>query len=624
MQVRGDFHRPDGSRWFQFRVRLSLYAGLSLVRVEPMIYINADAGIFQLIRSLRLVVRTREENPTVVIGGEPSWEGEAGSGVRLFQVDDEQARLEGAPGELRRAPGWAKVVCEGEAAGFALRDFWQQWPKSVETTPGGAALGLLPAFEAGAFKHMTPHYKYQYAFDGPCYRMRTGQARQWDVWLDLNGDGEGCAAAANHALFPFPKAEQALSTDAWGAIEPEGSEATRDYDQWAENLFSQYLESIARQRDYGHLNWGDWFGERFVNWGNHEYDTPYQLLINFARTGDLRYLHMADAAARHMSEIDVVHHMNDDLVDLLSKYGKPEHYPARAGVVHQHTVGHVSGFYSAEEVKDFVREADERFRDKDTFYVCLDPFNLGHVWTQGMAHAYYLTGNPFLKETVELVGDNLARLIEDGEFNFVDHSHNGRIVGWPLIALQGAYETTRDKRFLEAMRDLAYRALDAQDPNCGGWLYHPMARGHCYCDVPHTGMATFITGVMINGISAYYWTSADERVPEAMERAVEFMNRDTWVEQDSSWRYTSCPATRVTKQSGTIMMALVNAVRMQGNEEHERILRKAWADKFATYQQVEVDEVSQGQGKMYSTVIMGCAETVSLLHQLDKANAEGR
>jgi hypothetical protein len=139
-------------------------------------------------------------------------------------------------------------------------------------------------------------------------------------------------------------------------------------------------------------------------------------------------------------------------------------------------------------------------------------------------------------------------------------------------------------------------------------------------------MATFITGVMIDGIAAYYWMSRDERVPEALNRAATFMNRDAWVEQGRSWRYTSCPATRVTGQSGVTIMALVNAIRMKRDAELERILHIAWADKFERYRDGEFLQKAQGQGKLYTSLILGCAETVSLLAQLareERPPAEG-
>ena len=136
------------------------------------------------------------------------------------------------------------------------------------------------------FDHMGPWYKHQYLFNGDCYRLRTGQSRRWQIWLDLSGNGDSLVQCANSPLVPAADPSQAIATGVWGPIEPAGSSQTKAYDQWAENLFvNGYLKSIAVQRDYGALNWGDWWGERGCNWGNHEYDTPRHLLLQFAAHG---------------------------------------------------------------------------------------------------------------------------------------------------------------------------------------------------------------------------------------------------------------------------------------------------------------------------------------------------
>src|SRR5439155_21067236 len=94
------------------------------------------------------------------------------------------------------------------------------------------------------------------------------------------------------------------------------------------------------------------------------------------------------------------------------------------------------------------------------------------VWTRGMARHHLLTGDPWMRETVELIGDSLADLAMGSEYPyFTGEAHCGRSLGWPLIALGGAYELGSDPRFLRAMRALVDRALKEQDPSCGGWLY---------------------------------------------------------------------------------------------------------------------------------------------------------
>ena len=59
-------------------------------------------------------------------------------------------------------PGWAEVDARGGTVAVALRDFWQQWPKSLEASPEGLSIGLFPRFEEGTYDNIVPWYKYQY------------------------------------------------------------------------------------------------------------------------------------------------------------------------------------------------------------------------------------------------------------------------------------------------------------------------------------------------------------------------------------------------------------------------------------------------------------------------------
>jgi len=609
IQVRGAFRNPSGERVCQFRLRASAYAGLPLVRLEPMILVDPERGILQRIRELRLDVAADGPARSAHIAGSPGWQGAPTSAVRLFQQDDQHYRIEGADGAGGQAPGWAAIEDEHGTVAVALRDFWQQWPKSLEVSARGLAVGLFPRFHEGDFAHMEPWYKHQYLFDGDCYQLRTGQARRWDIWLDLDGDGESLAKAANAPLVPSPDPGQAIATGVWDDIVPAGRPETREYDPWAENLFDAYCRSIQVQRDYGAMNWGDWFGERQVNWGNHEYDTTNQILIQFARTGDPKYLYAADTAARHSAEVDTVHHVNEDLAEhFVSHFGSPA-YPPRPGMVHQHAVGHVGSFYPLEQIRRLYVEHGVGGTDKP--YLCLDPYNLGHVWTQGLVRQYFLTGDPFLKETVETVSGNLAQLAEDGEYKFIGHLHCGRTAGWTLLALAGGFELDFAPRYLRAMKSIVDSALAEQDPNCGGWLYS-LPRGHCYCEkAKHVGMAGFITAVLVNGLSRYCLLTGDERLPPAIGRAVAFLDADTWHEEWRDWRYTSCPATHATSRPGVVVMAHVNGVRIADSDEALRILRLAWSAKFEAL--LEAPAPGPGQGKVFSSKMYGCAEAIGIL-----------
>jgi len=610
MVFNGAFRSPDGRRVFGFRMPVSVFAGLSKICIEPHLLLDSQDGVIQNICAVKLEVIPLSPIHTTTIGGTPGWTGRPTSSLRLFQVDDQTYRFEGAAGAGSKAPGWAEIDDGKGTIAITVKDFWQQWPKSIEADSKSLKIGLLPEFEKGSFDHMQPWYKYQYLFDGNCYRLRTGQAPRWKIWVDLSADGASLAKCANAHLVVSADPAQAIATGVWGNIAAAGTAGMEEYDRWAENLFDNgYCYSIEAQRDYGQMNWGDWFGERGCNWGNHEYDTAKQILVQFARTGDPKYFYMGDLAARHTSEVDVIQFVNEDLKKHFDDdVGKNPAYPVRPGMVHQHCVGHVSGFYSVERIRELY--VSLRVGNSDRPYLCLDPYNLGHIWTQGMVYHYFLTGDPWMKQTVEKIGENLVKLVEERKLNFRTGSHVGRVNGWTMLAIAGAYELDFDQRYLTAMKMLADDAISAQDPHCGGWLW-TLPAGHCDCKTKHVGEAGFISSVRINGLCRYYELSGDERIPEVVKRAVTHLNNDTWMEQHSDWRYTSCPASQPIGQTGVTIEALVNSVKLTGEAEHLRILRKAWQTKF---QRLLIAPTARpGLGKTYSTIMYGSPEAMSLL-----------
>ncbi|MEA3225340.1 MAG: hypothetical protein U9Q07_05260 [Planctomycetota bacterium] len=607
--LKGAFRTPDGKRVFGFQMRVSVFAGLSKIYLEPQILIDSEEGLMQNICGLSLEVVPRETICSAAIGGRPGWSGKPASSVRLFQVDDENYRFEGTDGKGSKAPGWAQIHDGKGTIAVALKDFWQQWPKSIEMNPKGLKIGLLPKFEKGTFDHMKPWYKYQYLFEDNCYRLRTGQAPRWQICLDFSGDGPSLAKSANAPLVPSADATEACAIGVWGYIASAGSKGMKEYDDWAQNLFDNgYCRSTKAQRDYGQMNWGDWFGERGCNWGNHEYDTAKHILMQFARTGDPKYFYVGNTAARHTSEVDVIHFVNDDLRKHFDEdLGGHSAYPVRPGMVHQHCVGHVSGFYDVQRIRELYVSLGVGNSKRP--YLCLSPYNLGHIWTRGMVYDYFLIGDPWMKETVEKIGDNLARLVEDRKFNFKTGSHVGRVNGWTMLAIAGAYELDFNERYLNAMKLLADDAISGQDPDCGGWLWK-LPAGHCNCETKHIGEAGFISSVRVNGLSRYYELSGDKRIPEVVKRAVTHLNNDTWLEQHSDWRYTSCPVSRPIGQTGVTIAALVNSVKLSGDPEHLRILRKAWDVKFKRL--LTAPAARPGLGKTYSTIMYGSPEAMNL------------
>ena len=127
----GSFQTQARERVFQFRLRASIYAGRSMIRLEPLILVDADKGVIQRIREMKLTLKPRNHTQAIRLGGDPGWEGSATSEVRLFQYDDQHYALQNAEGSGSKAPGWAELNDGQGDIAVALRDFWQQWPKSL-------------------------------------------------------------------------------------------------------------------------------------------------------------------------------------------------------------------------------------------------------------------------------------------------------------------------------------------------------------------------------------------------------------------------------------------------------------------------------------------------------------
>lgn len=621
LMLKGSFFRPDGARIADFRLRASVYAGLPQFYLEPQLLAHADTGMITYLKDLSFEIQPSGSYRSAHIGGLPENQliPVTNNPVRLFQRDDENFEMEGIAGKGDKAPGWMEINDGKGTLAVALKDFWQQWPKSLEVSRNTAVVGLFPSFQAGAFGHMQPWYKYDYLFEDDNYRIREGQTRRWQIWCDLSGDGERLAKSIARPLIPAADPVQAIATGEWGVIAAAGTKGMNEYDKWADELFEGYRRSIQEQRDYGAMNWGDWFGERGVNWGNNEYDTPLTILTQFARTGDPKYFYVGEQAARHTAEVDVVHSLNDDLKKYFSRWERPQ-YTSHTGMVHEHSIGHVGGFHSVEKVRELYVSKNIGSGNPNP-YLCLDPYNLGHIWTQGMAYYYLLTGDPWVKETLGRISNNLVRLTEDGLYKwFKGTDHSGRVNGWTMLAFAGIYKVDPSPRVLNAMQFIAEEALVEQNPKSGGWMY-PLPWGHCFCvsledrkkgAVPHVGEAGFITSVRLNGLGRYYQLTGDKRIPNSLKRAVDNLNNDTWHDHRSGWRYTSCPATASSvSQPGVTIMALVNSVSINQDSEQLRVLKKAWDFRFKNLLENPLT-TRPGLGKTYSATMYGAPEAMNL------------
>ena len=305
LRVSGEHRAKNGRKLFAYTVRIHAYAGRSFLRVQYTFGNNSGATEFTSFRSLMLNL------PLISSATNDRRRWDLGEGQREFgtfltsrhihlkQHSDDHYMISTVGGrplaEGKRSPGWAVWSDGTHAVTVAVRDFWQNYPKDITVAPDGLELGLCPPLLANEYaeaKGTVDEYRnYFYLMEG-AYKIRQGVQKTHDIWLDFERDTaqkKSSLLRSRHApLFAVAPARWYVGSRAFGELTlPQPAGLVAQYDDVVERSFAVYLKARERNREYGWLNFGDWWGERGINWGNSEYDTQHSLLLQFARTGNI-------------------------------------------------------------------------------------------------------------------------------------------------------------------------------------------------------------------------------------------------------------------------------------------------------------------------------------------------
>ncbi|MEN6606829.1 MAG: hypothetical protein ABFD60_06270, partial [Bryobacteraceae bacterium] len=303
VRVSGRHYSRSGKTLFRYIVRFHAWAGRRVIRVQHTFENDSSASEFTGIASLalRMPLDGRNQTPDT---------------VRVRRDSDRK------PGRVRWRSGVHRLS-------FRVRDFWQNYPKDLLTDDKSLEFGICPRLDTNeyAFARGTidEHRLYYYLRDG-MYRFRQGMAKTHDFWIGVGDDD------------PAPVPSMAAAPPGWyaksGALGhlalPSANERVIRYDAAFKGGFQGLLQARESDHAFGMLNFGDWWGERDINWGNCEYDTQHALFLQFARTGNWQYFRAGEQAEWHNRDVDTVHHHHD---------------PVNVGGVWEHKVGHTGGYF---------------------------------------------------------------------------------------------------------------------------------------------------------------------------------------------------------------------------------------------------------------------------------------
>ena len=338
-------------------------------------------------------------------------------------------------------------------------------------------------------------------------------------------------------------------------VAPRNPERFGLYEEAIDRNIAAYQTTRQRQRDFGLMNYGDWYGERGSNWGNVEYDTPHALFLEYIRSGNPDAFRLGCAAELHHRDIDTVHWSSN---------------PNAIGAVYIHQMGHVGGYYDQSV--------------PGTLGFPESGHTVSHAWSEGHFAHYFLTGDRRSFETGSAVADYFTRQELGRPYDF----SNCREPGWHLIMLSAAYAATGDPYYLNAARIVTERVLETQDVDPrplpdyqaagrqpfqqGGWS-RMLVPGHCECEPRHRGNAGFMVAVLLSGLKYYHDVTGDPRVKESIIRGAHYLLDETYSDEVKGFRYTSCPNTKYSPGASPLMVeGIARAYLWTGDERFRRVL----------------------------------------------------
>ncbi len=568
VRIAGRHGAGDGSM-FSYVLRLHAFRGQPFVRCSYTFINDTQDSLMASIEELGLAARLDPAQ------GPVRWQvldGRLGPGGRVLQQDERQYTRDDQTVGIHAA-GWAAVGAEPAGLALGLREFWQQWPKSLETRDGVVTLGICPRFPAGLYdgKPLAEENKLFFALRHGVHTFKVGVAKTHEFWATFFAGQPDVAElsrffqAAEEPLQAMCAPAYVSSTQAVGEVPPADSKQYFGYEAWFDRALTGHLKRRDDVREYGMLNYGDWYGEREVNWGNLEYDLAGGMFQQYLRTGDRRFFARGAQAARHHLDVDTVHATNPHLKN-------PFGAPPRVGEIWLHSVGHTGGYYTNAPLP------------VESVYQMGHSANFGHVWISGDLDYYYLTGDRRAREVALRTADMMASSMTRGLGTHI------RTLGWPTILVLAAYEATGHAKYLQAAArnwEVLKKGLDPQR----GWVVR-LASDHClhpigstpqerdkkYRDQRCEGNVPFMEGLTLCALARYHRHTGDPEVLKAITVGIDQMIRECWQEDVKTFRYTACPLSSKTPY-GLFMLAveaMAYEAQLTGNREHQRILREGF------------------------------------------------
>ncbi|MBQ8821638.1 MAG: glycoside hydrolase family 127 protein [Lachnospiraceae bacterium] len=286
------------------------------------------------------------------------------------------------------------------------------------------------------------------------------------------------------------------------------------------------LSLIARcdghGRALGMLNFGDAPDENYtaqgrgngkIVWSNNEYDFPHACALQYARTGERRFLDYLIASARHWMDVDVCHYSDN---------------PLHVGGQWEHCANH-----------------------------CGMDMVCSHEWVEGLLDYYHFTGEKRAFDTAVGIGENILRLLDTPAYQ-VSGESNARETGWALRTLTALYVETHDEKWLSKAEWIISHFKEWGE-EYGGWI------------APYTDNTLIRVGFMISvavgSLMRYYRVFPDEELKEMLLSAVDDLIENGML-GNGVFYYKELPSLSRIGNNTLLLEALAIGYELTGNPEY--------------------------------------------------------
>ena len=535
------FQSREGQRYGKLVLRYTFYAEKNYVKVaHTFIYTGyPENRFYHKYRGLKLPKNETvdsfgltlpyeffsQDGAVITAGKEKgqTFEDQQSQEVRFMQLAWDESSLQrdgvrsGASTKLR---GWVDLSSNSRGVAVAVRNFKENFPKAfyIDRKSKQLHIALWPK-EAGALDLATTSNALG---EGSAARGSAfGLAKTHDLLFYFH---EGDAATAKSAevaetfMTPMIIRTNPFWVDATGALGRLYPVTQRFATE--EKMLEALFDWAARQpkdfRWYGMLNFGDvqswyrkgpdgsfgWFPTGRWGWYNCEMVGIHTgALLQFARTGEFKYFQFGENFARHLMDVDTVHHNTIQEDSRLRKILDDE--VSQVGSIHRHNGDHWGG------------------RNEES----------SHTSVVGILYYYYLSGNERALDVAKEIGEFYLK----EPFTYTGHPDQAphRAMANALWGDVLLYEATGDPRYKAAADKIIEIYLKGQEED-GSFLetYNPL-------DGSWSGKkhGLYMTSYALGAFISYHQLTQDKEVKEMLLRLVKFLKADPAALHGASYAY---------------------------------------------------------------------------------------